>query len=820
MKYDPESPFDQLVERYRSAPTRQNLNQLTDRLFRALRPNEIIGLLTGQEGGPSLLSKFKRAGGQPVLGGVPRLGIPRLSGLYGYHGPAGPAFTSFPLPAARLAAFDRDIEYSLGVMFGIQALAAGYDFVLPDLPGIPVSKLLGIDPAIYPRVASRDPLADDGMAVISPQLTHTAGHVTALVEAGSELFPQYVLNAQLEAFESGLRSVGIITPRVLRCGAFIDAPDGPRSILARLKSGELSPEELDDAARELISVLIGSAASRPDLRGTFLGETREASIELSRNAAARSVVMLSNSGALPLKKGRRTLIAGNGATRNVYAALPAQPQARPSGTSPLEALQNIWPDERIIHLETLDPETIAARAADVDQVVFFSTTVDLNDEERKAVQAAAISNPRLVLIVPGYGAVDFSQASDRPNAVLAAGGLGDEAGLVLAQILIGDRQPGGHLPVIGGGLISDIPTAYGYGLSYSSFKLSDLKVEADSPMSRSRRQGTTTETEGPGVTATVFCANDSEVEGSALIQFYIAGVRNPENLMDERKGPDRCMSICGFVRRTLAPRGGAVLSLTIPYETLKPYSRRHPDGSIEVRAYLFVGENSAVARLLSVPVTMRFRPRPKTSAKLGVAKGTQTDVAKGTKPGAAKGTQTDVAKGAKLGYSAMGGAPEVPGRPVKTKASVDAQKSHQAKKAEGQPEIAEDPGPVKSEGKGTKPAVRARAKAGGKSETGAETSGAEKMPLPSAGHTKASAKIRSVDLIRKPASLPVKDGSSPDTRNGKSTAEERREIEKRKGPAIRNAIISFSGEIRPRKPERTDPAPETVARKRRPELKG
>lgn len=115
----------------------------------------------------------------------------------------------------------------------------------------------------------------------------------------------------------------------------------------------------------------------------------------------------------------------------------------------------------------------------------------------------------------------------------------------------------------------------GYGLSYTSFELSDLKARADDS----------------AVTVEVTVANTGGRRGSTVAQVY----GGAENAGEER--PTRVL--LGFARLELDPGGSARVTLQMP---LSPLTRREPrthrfvldPGRYALQAARFAGDPEAV----------------------------------------------------------------------------------------------------------------------------------------------------------------------------------------------------------------------------------
>ncbi|KAG2023257.1 cellulose-binding beta-glucosidase [Coprinopsis cinerea AmutBmut pab1-1] len=194
------------------------------------------------------------------------------------------------------------------------------------------------------------------------------------------------------------------------------------------------------------------------------------------------------------------------------------------------------------------------------------------------VQRVAAANTNTIVVVNTVGPVDMEAWIENPNvvAVVWAGLPGQEAGNSLVDILWGDYNPSGRLPYTIGKRIADygpqvlynspvqIPTItyseglfidyrhfdknniepryeFGYGLSYTTFSYSDLRVTGTA--------GGVTFPSGPGssldkqlhekvVTVTFTISNTGSVAGHEIPQLYIGLPANTNSPPKSLKGFD------------------------------------------------------------------------------------------------------------------------------------------------------------------------------------------------------------------------------------------------------------------------------------------
>lgn len=216
----------------------------------------------------------------------------------------------------------------------------------------------------------------------------------------------------------------------------------------------------------------------------------------------------------------------------------------------------------------------AAAAADADiAIVFASTwssenmdhgTLALPADQDELIAAVANANPKTIVVLHS-GEPVLMPWLDRVAAVLEAWYPGEMGGEAIADILFGDENPSGKLPITfpatdeqtplvspeqypgvlvesgleqqyGEGLFvgyrwydeqSESPLfAFGHGLSYTTFAYGDLRVENQSD-------------DGGELSATVNVTNTGERDGAEVVQLYVgfpaAAEEPPQQLKDFRK---------------------------------------------------------------------------------------------------------------------------------------------------------------------------------------------------------------------------------------------------------------------------------------------
>jgi beta-glucosidase len=191
-------------------------------------------------------------------------------------------------------------------------------------------------------------------------------------------------------------------------------------------------------------------------------------------------------------------------------------------------------------------------------------TLDLPGRQAELIQAvAAVGKPTVLLLINGRP-LSLGAAGDAVPAILEGFYLGQETGTAVADVLFGDVNPGGRLPItfprnVGqlpayysqkpsakvGFLFSDITPAFpfGHGLSYTTFAYDNLRVTP----ARISPDGT--------ATVTVDVTNTGSRAGDEVVQLYVhdvvASVTRP---VKELKG---------FQRVPLEPGAKRTVSFTL-----------------------------------------------------------------------------------------------------------------------------------------------------------------------------------------------------------------------------------------------------------------
>ena len=163
------------------------------------------------------------------------------------------------------------------------------------------------------------------------------------------------------------------------------------------------------------------------------------------------------------------------------------------------------------------------------------TDIALPRVQQELLEAAAATGKPLVVVLTNGSALAVTWAQEHANAILDAWYPGEEGGTAIADTLAGDNNPAGRLPLTFYSSLDQLPSfeeysmadrtyryfhgkplyGFGYGLSYSRFAYSDLKVAPGSVSA------------GDAVSIDVDVKNISERAGDEVVELYLTQPKGP-----------------------------------------------------------------------------------------------------------------------------------------------------------------------------------------------------------------------------------------------------------------------------------------------------
>ncbi|WP_158795702.1 glycoside hydrolase family 3 C-terminal domain-containing protein [Pedobacter sp. L105] len=352
-------------------------------------------------------------------------------------------------------------------------------------------------------------------------------------------------------------------------------------LLEAIKNGAVSMQRIDEATGRLLAMkfemglfenpYVDPKLARKEVR-------KEATVTLSRKVAQESIILLKNENAvLPLKKTISSIAVIGPNADNIYNQLGdyTAPQDPKAIITVLEGITAKLPAAKINYVKGcairdtanvhIAEAVAAAKQSDVAVVViggssardfkteYISTgaaivgkgtaevsdmeagegydreTLDLMGKQLELLQAVVKTGKPVVVVFIGGRPLNLNWPAANAAAIITAWYPGQEGGDAIADVLFGDYNPAGRLPISVPRSVGQLPDyynyqnsskhdyvegpatplyAFGYGLSYSKFVYSDLDATVNA---------------GDNLTVNVSLkvTNSSAIDGDEVVQLYL-----------------------------------------------------------------------------------------------------------------------------------------------------------------------------------------------------------------------------------------------------------------------------------------------------------
>ena len=306
-----------------------------------------------------------------------------------------------------------------------------------------------------------------------------------------------------------------------------------RVLTARFKLGEFDPMELVPYNHYDKKLLAGKKFA-----------------ELAYEAAVKSVVLLKNENLLPLSKEKTKSVAvvGPFADHNYLGGYSGQP---PYSVTLLKGVKDLMGKRgKVNYLNGIGAsrDSIVAAVKGVDVVLvalgsdekmarenYDMTSIYLPEEQEKLLKAIYQVNPRIVLVFHSGNPLTSEWADVHIPAIMQAWYPGQEAGRALADLLFGNENPSGKLPMTIYRAEDQLPDildfdmwkgrtyrymkedplyGFGHGLSYTSFGFDGI-------------QGNDTLKSGATLQCSVELSNTGKWTGEEVVQVYVSRENTP-----------------------------------------------------------------------------------------------------------------------------------------------------------------------------------------------------------------------------------------------------------------------------------------------------
>lgn len=435
---------------------------------------------------------------------------------------------------------------------------------------------------------------------------------------------------------------------------------GDGRLLAAVKSGEVPMAVLDDKVRRILRLYARCGVLDPGSRGKGGLDTEEHRAAARRLAAEGMVLLKNDAGVLPFDRSRlrRVLVTGPAADRvlqgggsgHVPAAVEMTPvqglQAALGGTCeivhrPFDVRLGLKVEKGSIEWQhaqqakrgesgavgeaaegTMSLAELIQAAASFDAVIFCAAgmlasegrdlpEMSLPGDQAAAIAALAGANANTAVVLFANGTVSLESWGREAPAILAAHYAGQATGEAVADVLLGDANPGGRLSYTFGKRLKDYPChdleewparlilekdpvdpgrkpeerkathafdtdyregvfvghrwfdekgikpwfPFGHGLSYTSFLIEPAGVDVARSGARD-----------PSVAVKVKVSNTGKRAGAEVVQLYVRDMECPV--------PRPPRELKGFARVTLAPGESRIVALPLDFRS---FAFWHPE---------------------------------------------------------------------------------------------------------------------------------------------------------------------------------------------------------------------------------------------------
>jgi beta-glucosidase len=373
-----------------------------------------------------------------------------------------------------------------------------------------------------------------------------------------------------------------------------------RSLLDDVRAGNIPEAVVDEAVQRMVRKKLEHRLDEPSAVDESVIASEE-HLAVAQEAATRGSVLLKNeSDALPLDAAALTRIAVVGTLADMAnLGDTGSSSVRPSFVvTILQGIQDLVGGEIAVdHIDkdVLGDEDLAlVAAADAVVVVTGLTAEDegesligagdrvdlsLSGERGQLIQDAAAANDRTIVVLEGGSAITMGDWLPDVESLLMVWYPGQMGGHAIADLLFGNANPSGKLPITFPASLDQLPPfdneslnvtyeyfhgyryidrngstpqfPFGFGLSYTAFSIANLRA--------SQAQAAA----GDIVLFNVDVTNTGAVAGAEVVQLYVT---YPGSAVERSE-----RELKGFTKVTLGPGETRTVEISVPVNSLAYY---------------------------------------------------------------------------------------------------------------------------------------------------------------------------------------------------------------------------------------------------------
>jgi beta-glucosidase len=398
----------------------------------------------------------------------------------------------------------------------------------------------------------------------------------------------------------------------LRAGndIIMTTPQFYEGAIEAVRSGRLAESEIDAPVRRLLALKFRMGLfenpRRPDLARAAVEVARPDHSGVNLTAARQSLVLLQNNGVLPLDPAKVKSIAvigpnadddlqqlGDWSLGSSQHPPKAGKQPREKTTTVLDGVRALAPRGTSVRYERgcsitdddlsgIPAAVAAAQASDVivavvgDNLKFVgeehsTATLELQGGQIALLDALEKTGKPMIIVLVNSKPLVLPASTKRAAGILEGFNSGMEGGRALAEALFGKLNPSGKLTISFPVHVGQQPVFYsqvrgqhgdsyadltqeplfpfGYGLSYTTYHYSNLKLE------------TPTLARGKAAMVSVEVENAGSREGDEIVQVYVTDVITSATWVNK--------ALKGFARVHLSPGEKKTVRVSLPWESFE-----------------------------------------------------------------------------------------------------------------------------------------------------------------------------------------------------------------------------------------------------------
>ncbi len=394
----------------------------------------------------------------------------------------------------------------------------------------------------------------------------------------------------------------------------------------RLKKGDISEKDIDISVLRVLRALICTLPKyKKQPQSVILSKEHT---QLSREAAGKGMVLLKNNNKiLPIPEKTKIAVIGRYANKRNTGDHGSSNVFSPYTVTPYEGIKSRFGTENVSFYNGFNCDEAKKCAADSEYIVVCvgsdwlqegeflvnlgnvkkkpkgsggdRTDLRIPEEDVKLIKALSSLNKKLIVNIMGGSAYIINDWIDCADAVIMSFYSGLEGGNALADILSGDKNPGGKLPFTIAHKAEDYPAflhigtknkdieynyyhgytlmdkkeiephfPFGFGLSYTEFSLSDITLSNDDKKIK--------------VAAKI--SNTGDFDGDEVIQLYVGS---------DNKNIDRPVKLLkGFKRVSVKAGETITVEADVDINDIRFFNTEKDEWELDKSYSVYIGTDS------------------------------------------------------------------------------------------------------------------------------------------------------------------------------------------------------------------------------------